>query len=138
MLLTKRANDGLTADDQDASDGCLQRYGMVIVHLLPVTLVKPVSFGIGLTPFPWHRQTGHGGFLNESPTQPPTNRFTVCGFRTPRNKSEFRIHEKAPTGGAFHSVIAQGWRSVHLFLAEEAGFEPAVGLTLRTLSRRMT
>ena len=25
-----------------------------------------------------------------------------------------------------------------LFMAEEAGFEPAVGITLRTLSRRMT
>ena len=47
-------------------------------------------------------------------------------------------HEKALAGRAFYFVAALDWRSVHLFLAEEAGFEPAVGITPRTLSRRMT
>ena len=30
------------------------------------------------------------------------------------------------------------WTVKYRFLAEEAGFEPAVGLILRTLSRRVT
>ena len=38
----------------------------------------------------------------------------------------------------FNSMNTPDFGSHPVILAEEAGFEPAVGLTLRTLSRRMT
>jgi hypothetical protein len=45
--------------------------------------------------------------------------------------------QKSPNESGFLSACG-GVAGLFVHLAEEAGFEPAVGLTPRTLSRRMT
>ncbi|MES2942636.1 MAG: hypothetical protein V4772_07190, partial [Pseudomonadota bacterium] len=65
--------------------------------------------------------------------KPPSGGFFLLISIVKFQASVFRAHKKARTSRAFRSFYCCVEISQQLdFLAEEAGFEPAVGLTLRT------
>ena len=77
-------------------------------------------------------------FSKEDFDKPPQGGFFLPGAWPGTHRKKERA-QKSPDWLGFQEFLPPCGNSRQLdYLAEEAGFEPAVGLTLRTLSRRVT